>query len=68
MRYNILYVDDEDINLRQFKSVFRRDFNIFIANSGEEGLKILDEKNFDLIITDQRMPKMTGVEFLKKGF
>ena len=65
MKYNILYIDDEAANLRVFKSVFRRKYNIFTAQSGEAGLKILEEVEFHLIITDQRMPKMTGIEFLK---
>jgi len=65
-RYKILYVDDEEINLRLFKSTFRRDFEIFIANSAKEGLEILNKNTVDVVITDQRMPEMTGVEFLKK--
>lgn len=68
MKYNILYVDDEESNLRIFKLVFRRDYNIFIATSGAGGLKILDKEKIHLIITDQRMPKMTGVEFLKEVY
>ena len=66
MIYNILYIDDEVINLRVFKSVFRREYNVLIAHCGEDGLRILDENDIHLIITDQRMPNMTGVEFLKK--
>lgn len=66
MKPTILYVDDEKANLRGFKSVFRRDYNILLAESGEEALQILEDNNCDLIITDQRMPKMTGVQFLKQ--
>ncbi len=65
-RFCILYVDDEEINLRVFRSTFEDEFKIFTATSGIEGLKIFQENNIDLIITDQRMPEMTGVEFLKK--
>jgi response regulator RpfG family c-di-GMP phosphodiesterase len=68
MKYNILYIDDEAANLRVFKSVFRRDFNVSTALSGKDGLKLLDIEKFHLIITDQRMPEMTGVEFLKEVF
>jgi response regulator RpfG family c-di-GMP phosphodiesterase len=64
--YSILYVDDEESNLRVFKSTFRREFNIFIANSAKEGMKILEETNIDVVITDQRMPEISGVEFLKQ--
>ena len=63
---SILYVDDERDNLTTFKSVFRRHYDLTIASSGAEGLEILKSKKIDLIITDQRMPKMTGIEFLKK--
>ncbi len=64
--FNILYVDDEEQNLISFKAVFRRDFNIYTAISGEEALNLLKEEDIHLIITDQRMPGMTGVEFLEK--
>ncbi|MCH7535005.1 MAG: response regulator [Bacteroidetes bacterium] len=66
MKSTVLYIDDEEENLRVFKSVYRRDFNILTALSGQEGLDILSKNECQLIITDQRMPKMTGVEFLKK--
>ena len=66
MKHNVLYVDDEELNLRVFRSVFRSNYNIFTATSGEEGLEILDKEKIDLIITDQVMPKMTGVQFLKQ--
>lgn len=64
--FNILYVDDEEQNLVSFKATFRRDYNIYTATSGEEGLKIVRDKKIQLIITDQRMPGMTGVQFLEK--
>ena len=62
----ILYVDDEESNLLVFKSAFKRDYQIFTANSGEEGIKVLEKEKVELIITDQRMPGMTGIEFLHK--
>lgn len=64
-KFNILFVDDEEGNLRVFKSSFKWYYNIYLANSGEEGLKVLENEKIDLVITDQRMPKMTGVEFLE---
>ena len=63
---NLLYVDDEEGNLVSFKATFRRDFNIFLAESGAKGLEILKSNHIDVIVTDQRMPEMTGVEFLEK--
>jgi len=65
-KYNILYVDDEEYNLVAFKAAFRKYYNIFTATSAEEGFKILGENEIYLIITDQRMPQMTGIQFLEK--
>ncbi|MCG3155263.1 MAG: hypothetical protein DKINENOH_01865 [bacterium] len=64
--FTILYVDDEEHNLISFKAVFRREYEIFTALSGEEGLEIIRRHNIDLIITDQRMPRMTGIQFLER--
>lgn len=63
-KINVLYVDDEINNLNSFNASFRRDFNIFIATSGKEGLDILRNNKIHVIITDQRMPEMSGVGFL----
>ena len=62
---NILYVDDEMNNLVSFKAVFRVKYNVFTAISGEEAIKVLNDNPINIIITDQRMPNMTGVEFLE---
>lgn len=64
--FSILYVDDEEQNLISFKATFRRFYKIFTAKSGKEGIDILRNNDIQLIITDQRMPEMTGVEFLEK--
>src|ERR1700750_62433 len=64
-KINILYVDDELNNLVSFKALFRIKYNIHTAISGEEAIKILKNKLINIIITDQRMPQMTGVEFLE---
>jgi DNA-binding NtrC family response regulator len=65
MPYGVLYVDDEINNLNSFKAAFRRDFEIYTAQSAREGRKILDSCEIGVIITDQRMPGMTGIEFLE---
>ncbi len=65
-RYKILYVDDEISNLRIFKDTFRRDFEIITVSSAFEALELLQHTQVDVVITDQRMPEMTGVELLKE--
>lgn len=64
-KIRILYVDDEENNLQAFKATFRRDFKIFLAISAKEGREVLNKEEIDIIITDQRMPEQTGVEFLE---
>ncbi|BDX37753.1 hypothetical protein CYCD_11080 [Tenuifilaceae bacterium CYCD] len=64
-KYTILYIDDEEVNLLLFRSTFRRDFNVITANSAKQGLNIIEKQHIDAIVTDQRMPEMTGVELLK---
>ncbi len=66
-KVRVLYVDDESHNLNAFKATFRHDFQVLTATSGSEGLEILAEKNVHVIITDQRMPEMSGVEFLAEA-
>ncbi len=61
----ILYVDDEQKNLTVFKLTFRKKYNILLAQSAKEGIEIIKNNPVKLVISDQRMPEMTGVEFLK---
>jgi len=64
--FTILYVDDEVHNLISFRATFRREYKILTAQNGEEGLQLLNDKEIHLVLSDQRMPEMTGVEFLEK--
>lgn len=64
-KISVLYVDDELNNLISFKAVFRIKYNVYTAISGEEAIKLLKTNTVHVIITDQRMPQMTGVEFLE---
>ena len=65
-KITILYVDDEENNLFSFKATFRIKYNVLTALSGDEALAILEKNLVHIIVTDQRMPEMTGVEFLEK--
>lgn len=62
---HILYVDDEIHNLNAFKASFRRLYTVFTAPSGEEAEEVLSKQEIHIIISDQRMPKMTGIEFFE---
>ncbi|HAN19473.1 MAG: hypothetical protein A2X13_02245 [Bacteroidetes bacterium GWC2_33_15] len=64
-RYKILYIDDQETNLLLFTEVFQYDYFIITAFSGFEALKIIEKQDFDLIISDQAMPQMSGVEFFE---
>jgi response regulator RpfG family c-di-GMP phosphodiesterase len=65
MFHKILIVDDEPANLRLLERLFRRDFNVMTATSGGEALELLGQHDVALLITDQRMPGMTGIKLLK---
>ena len=67
MKYKILAVDDEAANVRMLERVFRTQFDVVTAMSGAEALELLVLHDIALIISDQRMPEMTGVEFLKRA-
>ena len=65
-KINLLYVDNEENNLMSFKATFRLKYNVTIASSAADAMILLEKKSFEIIITDQRMPNMTGIEFLEK--
>ena len=63
---NVLYLDDEDSNLKVFKALVRRDgYNVYTTTSTKEAFKILKEKEIHIILSDQRMVGITGVEFFQ---
>lgn len=64
---DILVVDDEIDNLDLLKRTFRREYNVHTAISAQEALKLLERQEFAVIVSDQRMPEMTGVELLQKA-
>jgi two-component system, sensor histidine kinase and response regulator len=66
-KYSILYVDDESNNLIVFRNAFFRNFKVITSNSAEEALDILKTEVVQVIISDQRMPGMTGIDFLSKA-
>lgn len=66
MTYKLLIVDDEMANLRLLERLFRHDYYCLTASSGEEAIKLLEQHDVATIITDQRMPQLTGIELLKR--
>ncbi|HKX83687.1 MAG TPA: HD domain-containing phosphohydrolase [Pyrinomonadaceae bacterium] len=64
MKYKILVVDDEQANTRMLERALRDDYEVVCASSGAEGLELLMIHDVALIISDQRMPEMTGLDFL----
>jgi len=65
-KIGVLYVDDEQDNLFSFMATFRLKFKVLTAPNGEEALKHLENKLIHVVISDQRMPEMTGVELFEK--
>jgi diguanylate cyclase (GGDEF)-like protein len=63
----MLVVDDEVENTDFLRRLFRQDFAVEVAPSGEKALELLAAGRFDVIITDQMMPGMTGVELLTRS-
>lgn len=65
--YKILCVDDETANLRLMERLFRDYYEVHTASSGAEALSLLEVHDIAVIISDQRMPGMTGIDFLKRA-
>jgi len=64
--YKLLVVDDEPVNLRLLDRLFSKDYYCLAASSGAEAIELLKQHDVAILITDQRMPGMTGIELLKE--
>jgi signal transduction histidine kinase len=62
-KIRVLYLDDEENNLRSFKAAFRREYDVYTANTSEKAFDIVKSVKPQVIFSDQRMPVTTGVEF-----
>src|ERR1700741_3927723 len=67
MTFKLLLVDDEMANIRLLERLVREDYFCLTASSGEEAMSVLDQHEVAVVITDQRMPQMTGIELLKES-
>jgi DNA-binding NtrC family response regulator len=63
----ILFVDDEERILRTLRMLFKTLYNVQISTDGHEALEILKRETVHVLVSDQRMPKMTGVELLREA-
>src|SRR5689334_21304299 len=66
-RPGVLVVDDEPHNLDLFERVLRRDYRVYSAGGGEEGLELLKKHDISVILADYRMPGMNGTQFLERA-
>jgi len=65
MTYKLLIVDDEQPNLRLLERLFASEYDCYIASSAAAAIKVLEQHDIAIIISDQRMPVMSGIELLK---
>jgi response regulator RpfG family c-di-GMP phosphodiesterase len=66
MSHKLLIVDDETANLRLLERLFSKDFQCLTASSGLAAIRLLEQHDVAILISDQRMPEMTGIELLKR--
>lgn len=66
MTYKLLIVDDEMPNLRLLERLFSSEYQCLTASSGAEAIRLLEQHDVAIMITDQRMPEMTGIDLLKR--
>jgi putative two-component system response regulator len=64
-RFTVLVVDDEEDIVDSLYRAFRKDYRVVTATSGEAAVELLNSQSVDLVISDQRMPGMTGDEVLR---
>jgi response regulator RpfG family c-di-GMP phosphodiesterase len=61
----VLYLDDEENNLIAFTALFRREFDVFTTTSPQEAVAYLNANEVPIILSDQKMPELSGVEFFE---
>ncbi len=64
---NLLLVDDDEENLQALRRTFRSDYNLFFTSEPREALRIIEDNVIHVVVSDQRMPGLTGVELLEQA-
>lgn len=62
----VLFVDDEERILRSMRALFRRDYEVLVTHRPREAVEVIRNQHVDVIVSDQRMPEMTGIEVLRQ--
>jgi response regulator RpfG family c-di-GMP phosphodiesterase len=65
-RIGLLFVDDEERVLNALRALFRNEYHVYTAANGEEALALVKRHSIPIVVSDQRMPGMTGVELLRQ--
>jgi PAS domain S-box-containing protein len=66
MDNNVLYIDDEEVNLTLFEASFSKHFKVHLASSTKEAERLMENKQFKVVVSDISMPYETGLHFFKR--
>ena len=64
-KISVLYLDDEVENLNSFNANFRREFKVHLANSIDEAYQVIESEEIHVVLSDHKMPHITGIEFFE---
>ena len=64
-KHSVLVIEDNEELLQLMTRLLKREYNVFTAENGKEGISVLENEDIDLIVSDVMMPEMDGIEFCK---
>jgi eukaryotic-like serine/threonine-protein kinase len=65
-RVKVIFIDDDERILNALRALFRQQYHVFTADNGEAALDLIQKNHIQIVVSDQRMPNMTGVELLRQ--